>query len=513
MRPVISLYAALMMMLPVGAAVAQVPLEVMTTDGPVRGEATRNPAVQVWRGLPYAAPPVGTNRWREPQPVTPWTEVRDATGFGARCIGRGYTGGSEQPPMSEDCLYLNVYSAAPSVEQQLPVIVWIHGGAFATGSGGDAIYDATNLASKGAVVVTFNYRLGTFGFFAHPELTAESPNRSSGNYALLDMVAVLEWVYENIAAFGGDPINVTIMGESAGAQAVGTLLASPLSAGLFHRAILQSGAWMGLSINRQATLAERETAGTEQASAFGAGSLAQLREASAQQIFDAFPNTGGINVDGYLLTQDTSLTFAAGEQHPIDVLGGSNENEGAFFGPGLQTVQELRAYAQNRFGPLADRFLELYPAGDDTEASRSYLRAFTNELAWEMRQLGKYQSVRGLGTWVYYFTRVPPGQEERGATHVSELAYVFNQHEQNPGWDDGDRALADTMAAYWVNFARSTNPNGQYLPAWPSFRGNTAGNVLELGEAATPEAEMVPPAEVLEFFDAAYAQHLESLRR
>ncbi|MDY6982898.1 MAG: carboxylesterase family protein, partial [Pseudomonadota bacterium] len=289
MRPLLSLFTALVIALSAGAAFAQVPLDVMTSAGPVRGETTRNPAVQVWRGLPYAAAPIGANRWREPQPVTPWTDVRDATQFGARCVGRGYSGGNEEPPMSEDCLYLNVYSAAPSLEQQLPVIVWIHGGGFYTGSGSDERYDATNLASKGAVVVTFNYRLGTFGFFAHPELTAESPNDSSGNYALLDMVAVLEWVYDNIANFGGDPINVTIMGESAGAQAVGTLLASPLSAGLFHRAILQSGGWMGLGINRQATLAEREAAGTEQATTFGATSLAQLREASTQQIFDSFP--------------------------------------------------------------------------------------------------------------------------------------------------------------------------------------------------------------------------------
>jgi para-nitrobenzyl esterase len=289
------------------------------------------------------------------------------------------------------------------------------------------------------------------------------------------------------------------------------LLASPLSAGLFHRAILQSGAWMGLSIDRQPTLAEREALGSEQAVAFGASSLAQLREASAQEIFDKFPNSGGINIDGYLLTQDTSLTFAAGAQHPIDVLAGSNENEGAFFGPGLQTAQELRDYATNKFGPLAERFLELYPAGDDAEANRSYLRAYTNELAWEMRQLGKYQAVRGLGTWIYHFTHVPPGQEARGATHVSELAYMFNQHEQNPNWDDADRALGDTMTAYWVNFARSTNPNAQGLPAWPAYRDNTVGNVLVLGEVPVTETDMVPSAEALEFFDAAYQRHMDML--
>jgi para-nitrobenzyl esterase len=492
------------------ALVAQVPLDVMTTSGLVMGTSA-SPTVQVWRGLPYAAAPVGAGRWREPQPAEAWLGVRDATEFGARCVGRGYAGGTEQPRMSEDCLYLNVYSAAPSVEQPLPVIVWIHGGGFFAGSGSDAIYDATNLASKGAVVVTFNYRLGSFGFFAHPELSAESPNQSSGNYALLDMVKVLEWVYDNIAAFGGDPINVTIVGESAGAQAVGTLLASPLSAGLFHRAILQSGGWMGLGIGPQPTLAEREVLGSEQATAFGAAALADLRSASTQQIFDSFPNSGGINVDGYLLTKDTALTFAAGEQQPVDVLAGSNENEGAFFGPGLQTAQELRDYAATRFGPLAERFLELYPAGDDMEANRSYLRAYTNELAWQVRQLGEYQSVRGLGTWIYHFTHVPPGQEERGATHVSELAYMFNQHEQNANWDDADRALADTMAAYWVNFARSTNPNAQGLPAWPPFRGNLPGNVMLLGESAVPEVDMVPSAEVLEFFDAAYQRHLDTL--
>jgi para-nitrobenzyl esterase len=325
------------------------------------------------------------------------------------------------------------------------------------------------------------------------------------------MVKVLEWVYDNIAAFGGDPINITIVGESVGAQSVATLMASPLSAGLFHHAIMQSGSWMGLGINKQATLAEREAQGTEAATTIGASSLAQLRAASAQDIFDKFPDNGAINVDGYLLKQDTSLTFAAGKQHPVDVLAGSNENEGAFFGPGLQTAQELRDYAANKFGPLAGRFLELYPAGDDAEANRSYLRAYTNELAWEMRQLGKYQAVRGLGTWVYYFTHVPPGQEARGATHVSELAYMFNQHEQNANWTDADKMLADAMATYWVTFAGRTNPNAQGLPAWPPYTGNTPGNVMVLGDVPAAEADMVPPAEVLEFFDAAYAQHLEAL--
>lgn len=490
---------------------AQVPLQVMTTDGLVAGATTDNTAVQVWRGLPYAAPPVGANRWREPQPVASWSGVRDATRSASRCVQRGFAPGAAQVPASEDCLYLNVWSAAASPDALLPVLVWIHGGGFFGGSGSDAIYDATRLAAKGAVVVTFNYRLGTFGFLAHAELTAESPNHSSGNYAMLDMVALLEWVYDNIAAFGGDPINITIVGESAGAQAVGNLLASPLSAGLFHHAILQSSGWMGFGIGKLPSLAERETLGSTQVDAFGAASIAELRQASTQQIFENFPNNGGINVDGYLLTQDPSLTFAAGAHHPVDVLAGSNFNEAAFFGPGLQTAQEFRAYAGNKFGPFAEDFLRIYPAGDDAQANQSYLQSFSHEMAWQLRQLGQYQSMRGLTAWIYFFTHVPPGQEARGATHVSELAYMFNQSTQNANWTDTDRALADTMASYWVNFAARANPNRQGLPAWPAYRANEAGHVMVLGDVAAAETEMVPSAAALEFFEAAFARHVESL--
>jgi para-nitrobenzyl esterase len=258
-------------------------------------------------------------------------------------------------------------------------------------------------------------------------------------------------------------------------------------------------------------LAEREALGTEQTAAFGAQSLAELRDASAQQVFEKFPNAGGINVDGYLLKQDTSLTFAAGAQHPVDVLTGSNFNEAAFFGPGLQTAQEFRDYATSKFGPLAERFLALYPATDDATANRSYLQSSSNEFAWQARQLGKYQSVRGLGTWVYFFTHVPPGQEARGATHVSELAYMFNQHQLNTNWTDADRAMAAAMASYWVNFAGRTNPNAQGLPAWPPYSSNAAGNVMVLGEAPAAETELVPSAAALEFFDAVYQQHLDAL--
>jgi para-nitrobenzyl esterase len=490
---------------------AQLPTNVLTVNGIVEGAVSSNPAVMVYKGLPYAAPPVGENRWRAPQNAAAWSGVRKATEYAPRCVQGGFAPGAEQALSSEDCLYLNVWAPEQMRPAGVPVIVWIHGGGFYTGSGSQATTDGANLASKGAVVVSFNYRLGTFGFMAHPELTAESPNHSSGNYAMLDMIKVLEWVYDNIAAFGGDPVNVTIMGESAGAQAVASLMASPLSAGLFHHAIMQSGAWMGLSIGKQATLAELEKLGTEQTEKFGTTSIAELRKVSAQQIFENFPTGGEINVDGYFLPKDASLIFAANEQHPVDVLAGSNSNEAIFFGPGLQEASEFKEYARNKYGPLAEQFLALYPADTDQQANASYLKAFSDELAWQMRRLGKYQAERGLGSFIYFFNHVPPGQEARGATHVAELAYVFNQHEAQTQWSDTDRKLADTMASYWVTFATRTNPNKEGLPQWPPYRSNEVGNVQVLGDEVAPETNLVPSAEALEFFEAAYEQHLENL--
>lgn len=488
---------------------AQLPATILTHDGFVSGAVSNNPAVMVFKGLPYAAPPVGANRWREPQPVAAWSGVRDATKFAPRCVQRGFAPGAEQELSSEDCLYLNIWTPAQAQTALLPVIVWIHGGGFFGGAGSLASTDSSNLASKGAVVIGINYRLGSFGFLAHPQLTAESPNHSSGNYAMLDMVQVLTWVYDNIAVFGGDPGNVTIMGESAGAQAVGVLLASPLSAGLFHHAIMQSSSWLGLSISKQATLAEREKAGMEQVTKFGAASITDLRQASAQQIFDNFNTGGSINVDGYFLKADATQIFSSNKQHPVDVLIGSNRDEANFFGPGLENVAALREYANNRFGALAEQFLTLYPASNDQAVNAAYKQAFNDETAWFMRRTALYQGERGLGSYVYFFTHVPPGQETRGATHVAELAYVFNQQQEK--WTEVDRLLADQMSSYWINFATRSNPNAAGLPVWPAFRSNSVGSVLVLGDEVAAETAQVPSAKVLEFFDAAYEQHLESL--
>lgn len=481
---------------------------VSTTHGLLQGSLESG--LLVYRGIPYAAPPVGENRWRAPQALPQWAGVRPAQEFAPRCVQGGFAPGAEQPLTSEDCLYLNVW--APQNATDLPVLVWIHGGGFFTGAGSAANYDGAALAQKGAVVVTLNYRLGSFGFFAHPALSAESGNGSSGNYALLDMLAALRWVQDNIAAFGGSADKVALMGESAGGMAVANLIASPLSGGLFQRAILQSGGWMGWGFPAALpTLAEREAEGLAQAQAIGATTLTGLRAASTREIATQFPNGGLPNVDGYLLPQDPSLIFEAGRQQAVPVLAGTNRDEGVFFGPGIAEADAYRSWADERFGPLATRFLELYPAGDDATANASYLRAYSDELAWQLRQLGRYQAERGAAAWVYYFTRVPPGQEARGATHVAELPYMFAHTDSNPQWTEVDRRLSDAMAAYWINFAASGDPNGPGLPDWPGFIDNRPAAVLELGDTIQVQGGMTPAAEALEFLDAAWQRHLEAL--
>jgi para-nitrobenzyl esterase len=495
-----------------GTVHAALPQPVSTTDGLLAGELTAN-NITVFRGIPFAAPPVGQNRWRPPQPVARWSGVRSAENFAPRCIQGGFAPGADQPLTSEDCLYLNVWTPADAPGINLPVFVWLHGGAFASGTGSDPRYDGAALAAKGAVVVTLNYRLGSFGFFAHPELTAESETGSSGNYAMLDIIRALEWVYDNIAGFGGDPINVTLAGESAGANAVANMLASPLAGGLIHRAIMQSGGWMGLGISAVPTLAELEAAGVEQARSFGANSLADLRAASALEIVENFPANGQINVDGWFLPKDPSLIYAANEQQPVDVLTGSNRDEANFFafGPGPQTLAELEAYASNKFGPLADRYLALYPAANDQQANAAYKQSFNDEIAWVMRNLALRQGERGLGAYVYRFTHVPPGQEATGATHVAELPYMFNQGGLHPEWTATDTALADTMSTYWLRFSASTNPNTSGLPAWPPYRTQDSGNVMILGDTAAAETNQVPSAAALEFFADVFEQLVRNL--
>lgn len=521
-------------------AAAALPEAVKIDSGQVSGvTSATTPAVTAFKGIPFAAPPLGPNRWRAPQPVARWQGVKKADAFGAPCtsgapaFGRG--GGrrgaappaaAAQPPReparSEDCLYLNVWTSAKSAGDRRPVMVWIYGGGFTGGSGGLAWYDGENLASKGPVIVTFNYRLGSLGFFAHPELARESGHNASGNYGMMDAIAALQWVKRNIRAFGGDPNNVTVAGESAGAIMVGALVGSPLAKGLFTRAVAESGGWMGLTMGRMRTAADAEAAGAKAAAGLGA-SIAELRAKPADQLTGL--QSAGLIVDGYVIPEDVSLTFASGKQLPVDVLTGSNKDEANFgvCGPGVglngrgggasMTEATFKANAQRKFGELADQYLKLYPVSSDADAARAAHEACADEINWNMRQWAAAQAKLGKKAYTYFFTHVPRmngGPSPQGATHTAEISYAWNNPKGQPTqtWNDVDTKLGDTMSSYWVNFITKGDPNGSGLAEWPQYKDLTTSRVMVLGD--TLQAESAPPAAKLEFYEAAYKRMLKT---
>src|SRR5262245_52695481 len=352
-------------------------LEPIKTDaGFVSGVPGAATGVRLFKGIPYAAPPVGELRWREPQPVAKWTGIRRADTFGPACVQPKGVGRlniaidlPDSPASGEDCLSLNVWTAAQSATERRPVMFWIFGGAYSEGAGSSPHTDGEALARKGVVLVSFNYRLGPFGFFSHPELTKESGHHASGNQALMDAIAALRWVQSNITAFGGDPRNVTIFGESAGAAMAAGLVGSAQAAGLFRRAISESGAWMGLGIAAMRTREQAEQpAGRRGGPPPPPMSLAELRAKPADEIARTLFGAGMI-ADGWIITEDQSLTFAQGRQQPVDVIIGSNKDEGTFAGNVPATAWTTRV--RQRWADLADDYLELYPAGSDEEATRS----------------------------------------------------------------------------------------------------------------------------------------------
>jgi len=490
-----------------GTAGAAIDDPVRLDTGMISGATTESPEVRVFKGIPYAAPPVGDLRWREPKPAAHWEGTRVADQFGPVCM----QGGDQK--MSEDCLYLNVWTGAKTVgsktSDKRPVMLWIYGGGYSSGSGSQPMYDGEAMAKKGAVVVTFNYRLGALGFFSHPELTKESDRRGAANFGVMDAIAALEWVQHNIARFGGDPKRVTIFGESAGAGMVANLMTIPSAKGLFVRAIGESSAWSTARIAPLSTLADAEMEGVKLADAVGAKSLAELRAKPAEAILKAGRGTGPV-VDGYLIREDPGKVFAAGKQIDVPVLAGSNRDES--FGGNPKSAADFVEQARKRFGDLADAYLKLYPADSDEQARESAFYSGRDEMAFVMRNWARLEA--GLSStpgkskaFVYYFTEQPPRlPNARGpfapgphgsATHVSEILYAFGHLDGSRTWTDSDREVADAMSSYWVNFARSGDPNGKGLNKWLAYDGKNQ-SVMVFGNP--PEGAESPSEAQLAFF-------------
>ncbi len=470
---------------------------VKTNAGLISGAAPID-GVTAYLGIPYAAPPVGDLRWRPPQPASHWDGVRNADRFGTSCMQS--QPGSRLPwteefmtqgPIGEDCLFLNVWTAAKSATAKLPVMFWIYGGGFNEGSSSVAVYDGAELAKKGIIVVSVNYRVGPLGFLAHPELTKESAHHASGNYGLLDQIAALQWVHDNISGFGGDPAQVTIFGQSAGAISVVDLMRSPLAKGLFARAIAQSGP--GLlprnALGANATLSEREAAGVTFAESKGARSLAELRALPAARFFEPSTSGGGTRLpngpfnDGWVLTGTTPP-----EQVPL-MLGFVADDIGVSGGFGPSSKADIESYqgdARRIYGEQADTFLKLYPVAADADVIGARKAAGRDRARVSMDLWANEQLKASKRIYTYFFDRVIPwpAHPEFGAFHTSEVPYVFKTiNRLDRPWEPIDHKLAETVSSYWANFGRTGDPNGTGLPPWPAY-SSSSHITMELGARA-----------------------------
>ena len=496
------------------------PAVIAIEGGKISGVAPAG-ADRVWsyRGIPYAAPPVGNRRWRAPQPVVSWDGIRDATRFAAACLqqkrGEDAFYGQVVDGMSEDCLYLNVWSGAKRPERR-PVMVWLHGGGLISGHGGEVTYDGAALAKRGVVVVTINYRLSVFGYLAHPLLADESEHHASGNYGTLDEIAALKWVQTNIAAFGGDPQQVTIFGESAGSWSVNHLTATPLAKGLFKRAIGQSGAGFG-SFATASSKREVEDAGERFVKAVlgpaSTPSLEALRAMSAEDILVRAPARVSPNVDGWVFPDTIYNIFAAGHQNAVPVIVGSNADEGASLGAGrgAMTLSEYRKMARDTYGDLAEQFLATYPAATESDVLQARIQSNTDQsFGWEMRTWARLTATTASTAYLYLFTRVPPAPDANryGAFHAADVPYVFGTLGKSPyqyanrAYDEVDRKLSATMMSYWVNFATTGDPNGANLPRWSPYTMKD-DNTMEFGD--TVQLRQGIRKERLDFMDRFFA--------
>ncbi|MFZ2104787.1 MAG: carboxylesterase family protein [Roseiarcus sp.] len=468
---------------------AQSPV-VHTASGDLMGDGTD---IHAFKGVPYSAPPVGPLRWRPPEPVTPWTGVRDATKFGADCMQKPLTD-SRAPGVSEDCLTLNIWATAQAPQGGLPVMVWVYGGGFVEGSASLPLYDGEALARKGVVLVSLNYRTGVFGFLAHRASAAESAQHSAGNYGILDVIEALRWIKRNIAAFGGDPGRVTVFGESAGASMLDMVLISPLSEGLLQGAILESpGAMRPLSSLENAE-AIADVAGPDLAAlrAMPAANVLALNGKIVPHVRRlTSPRALGPIRDGWVVPRTDTAAVASGQMQRVPLIVGGNSDEGRVFVQNwpIDTVAEARSYAEQNFGASADAMMALYHLDSDAAVKPGIAYAFGDtQFNYGVRGLARGMSAVQPKTWRYLFTHAPAG-ETTPPTHSEEIDYVFGNLGKSRFVPRGkmnaaDRQLSEAIMEYWVHFAQTGDPNRAELPRWPAYDAAT-DPYLELGDAIT----------------------------
>jgi para-nitrobenzyl esterase len=473
-----------------GSTAAQ---QVHTDSGTIIG--VPEGGLNIYKGVPFAAPPLGDLRWRPPAPPPRWTGSKKADTFAAACMQEGVSMPGEAPPtISEDCLYLNIWAPRSRARKGLPVIVWIYGGGYRNGSASMPLYWGDRLAHKGVIIVTIAYRLGPLGFLALPELTRESPHQTSGNYGLMDQIAALEWVQRNIAAFGGDPHRVTIAGQSSGSISVSVLIASPRAKGLFERAIGESGGLfepLQLAPNYLLTNAAKD--GEKYAASLGATSLKQLRRLPALALLGG-ASAGGVThpvIEPMVLPMSPYEAFVSGRQNDVPLLIGSNAEEAR----ALTSVVDVKAATfdadiASSFGTLPPAIMAAYPHATDEQARTARLDLERDlRFGWDMWAWARLQATTGHGAVYYYsFRQKPPFPAGSvyagwGASHFAELWYAFDHLDQEPWlWSAADRKLAEQMSMYWTNFAKTGDPNEQGLPVWPTFTDKDA-RVLYLGDS------------------------------
>jgi para-nitrobenzyl esterase len=514
-RAFVSLVSVLAVLAPIAGAqgfqmvppTAGVTAPVKIASGMLTGTMSTDKKVNVYLGIPFAAPPVGDLRWKEPRPAAPFKGAFKAEHFGANCI-QAHASDSRPPytaeylahgEFSEDCLTVNVWAPAGAKPGSLPVLVWVYGGGFREGSGEVPVYDGQELAHHGVILITFNYRLGVLGFLAHPELTAESPHHASGNYGLLDQLAALRWVQVNVSAFGGAPAKVTIFGQSAGGMSVQALIASPTTKGLFSGAYALSGSWITSATTHTASLAEAEQLGVQFAASQNVKVIAELRKVKAEDLLPkaGAPSTGigGPIVDGYFLPDTYENIVAKGMENKVAMMTTFIRNDYRVGSGKQSTVDELRTQIMRTYGDKAAELMKLYPFNNDAEASVA-----DHEIGTDRVRVGMYSydlvvsKTLGQPLWAGYFDHAMPYPEhpEYGAFHSGELPYAFHNldHVDHP-FTSFDRKLADTYSSYIVNFAKNRDPNGKDLPVWPAFKAS-APVIQEIGEKPGGTPALIP---------------------